>query len=68
MFPEHIASRSQDLEEAIHDVGQFYWGKADIWLTNSKIFSNRSKPIAIARIDAQDIDTIDDIKIVEKLL
>jgi len=68
IFPEHIASRSQDLEEAIHDVGQFYWGKADIWLTNSKIFSNRSKPIAIARIDAQDIDTIDDIKIVEKLL
>ena len=25
-YPEHEQSRSQDLEEAYHDAGQFYWG------------------------------------------
>ncbi|WP_235263684.1 pseudaminic acid cytidylyltransferase [Nitrincola sp. A-D6] len=27
MFPEHIGKRSQDLEEAFHDAGQFYWAE-----------------------------------------
>lgn len=31
-FPEHTATRSQDLEPAYFDVGQFYWGKPDAWL------------------------------------
>src|SRR6185369_859117 len=31
-FPEHISSRSQDLEEGYHDAGQFYWGKADAFI------------------------------------
>ena len=26
--PEHFGTRSQDLPEAWHDAGQFYWGKA----------------------------------------
>ena len=28
-WPEHINTRSQDLEEGYHDAGQFYWGKPD---------------------------------------
>lgn len=31
-FPEHTATRSQDLEPAYFDVGQFYWGKPEAWL------------------------------------
>jgi pseudaminic acid cytidylyltransferase len=27
MYHAHIAKRSQDLEEAYHDAGQFYWGE-----------------------------------------
>ncbi|RKX24313.1 MAG: pseudaminic acid cytidylyltransferase, partial [Candidatus Zixiibacteriota bacterium] len=30
--PEHFMTRSQDLEEAYHDAGQFYWGTALAWL------------------------------------
>ena len=30
--PEHAGTRSQDLEEAWHDAGQFYWGTAAAWL------------------------------------
>lgn len=26
-YPEHFNTRSQDLEEAYHDAGQFYWGR-----------------------------------------
>ena len=26
-FPEHFTSRSQDLPLALHDAGQFYWGR-----------------------------------------
>ncbi|WP_458645794.1 hypothetical protein [Psychrobacter phenylpyruvicus] len=31
--PEQFNARSQDLEEAYHDAGQFYWGTIDAWLT-----------------------------------
>ena len=68
MFPEHIASRSQDLEEAIHDVGQFYWGKTDSWLQNKAIFNTQSSTIMIPRRECQDIDCLDDLLLVEALL
>ncbi|MET0535996.1 MAG: pseudaminic acid cytidylyltransferase, partial [Steroidobacter sp.] len=31
-FPEHLLTRSQDLPEAWHDAGQFYWGRPQAWL------------------------------------
>ncbi len=31
-FPEHFQTRSQDLPEALHDAGQFYWGRPQAWL------------------------------------
>ena len=36
--PEHFNTRSQDLEEAYHDAGQFYWGRAEAWLRGRMIF------------------------------
>ncbi len=33
-------TRTQDLEPAYHDAGQFYWGKAEAWLTNKLIHSS----------------------------
>ena len=58
--PEHFNTRSQDLEEAWHDAGQFYWGKASAWLENKPIFSNDAVPVLIPRQRVQDIDTPDD--------
>ena len=37
--PEHLYTRSQDLEETFHDAGQFYWGRKNAWLTNNRILS-----------------------------
>ncbi len=58
--PEHFNSRSQDLEQAYHDAGQFYWGRATAWLKNRAIFSSTSTPVVLPRHRVQDIDTEED--------
>lgn len=58
--PEHFSTRSQDLEEAYHDAGQFYWGRADAWLQGKMIFSPTSLPVMLPRHRVQDIDTPED--------
>lgn len=58
--PEHFNTRSQDLPEAFHDAGQFYWGRADAWLDGRPLFSERAIPILLPRYRAQDIDTHED--------
>jgi len=60
LFPEHIGKRSQDLVEAIHDAGQFYWATTESWLTDGHIFGERSKPIMLPRHRIQDLDTEED--------
>ncbi len=58
-YPEYELTRTQDLEPAYHDAGQFYWGKADAWLTNNKVHSSGvGLPIPNWRV--VDIDTPDD--------
>jgi pseudaminic acid cytidylyltransferase len=59
-FPEHFGTRSQDLPVALHDAGQFYWGRPVAWIQGKRIFDNRSKPIVIPRWRVQDIDTPED--------
>lgn len=58
--PEEFNSRSQDLEEAYHDAGQFYWGRASAWLSEKKIFSSEASPVLLPRYRVQDIDTMED--------
>lgn len=58
--PEHFNTRSQDLEEAYHDAGQFYFGKAEAWLNNKPIFSKDSRAVILPRHLVQDIDTMED--------
>lgn len=59
-WPEHFATRSQDLPEAYHDVGQFYWGTPDAWLAEAPIFSDAATTILLPRHLVQDIDTPED--------
>jgi len=58
--PEHFNTRSQDLEEAYHDAGQFYWGRASAWQANKVIFGSDSVPVMLPRHRVQDIDTPED--------
>jgi N-acylneuraminate cytidylyltransferase len=58
--PEYFNTRSQDLEEAFHDAGQFYWGKSEAWIAEKVIFGSESVPVILPRHRVQDIDTPED--------
>lgn len=66
-FPEYFATRSQDLPVALHDAGQFYWGRPTAWLGDKRIFDRHSVPVIIPRWRVQDIDNWDDWKRAELL-
>ena len=59
IYPEFEIIRTQDLQQAYYDAGQFYWGKADKWLNNPKIHSNGIGYV-IPNWRVVDIDTPDD--------
>ena len=59
--PEHYMTRSQDLEEAYQDAGQFYWTKLN--KSSSEImFGKDSIAVVLPRHLVQDIDTLEDWK------
>lgn len=60
--PENFGVRSQDLEEAWHDAGQFYWGRASAWLEGKPMFTKDAAPLRLPRYRVQDIDTLEDWK------
>lgn len=60
MFPEWIGSRSQDLEEAIHDAGQFYWGTPAAFRLHDVVFNAAARAYLLPRHRVQDIDTLED--------
>lgn len=66
-WPEHRGSRSQDLEPAFHDAGQFYFGQRDAWLEERPFFSAQSRMHLLPRHRVQDIDTIEDWKRAEQI-
>jgi pseudaminic acid cytidylyltransferase len=66
-WPEHLHSRSNDLSEAYHDAGQFYWCDTEKFLKEEIVFSSDSVPVILPRYLAQDIDTPEDWETAEKL-
>ncbi|MFZ2657246.1 MAG: pseudaminic acid cytidylyltransferase [Victivallales bacterium] len=59
-WPEHRLTRSQDLPEAFHDAGQFYWIDARKYAIEKKLFSSDAVPVVLPRKLVQDIDTPED--------
>ena len=64
--PEYFNTRSQDLEEAYQDAGQFYFENLNVPL-HDIAFGKESIPIILPRYLVQDIDTLEDWEMVEKL-
>ncbi|TLP38537.1 pseudaminic acid cytidylyltransferase [Arcobacter arenosus] len=58
-WPENYMKRSQDLEEAYQDAGQFYWTKVGK-NSGEVMFGKDSIPIILPRHLVQDIDTLED--------
>ena len=59
-WKENFAKRSQDLEEAYQDAGQFYWANLDNSSSDDVFFGQDSVPIILPRHLVRDIDTLDD--------
>jgi N-acylneuraminate cytidylyltransferase len=61
--PEFIHHRSQDLEKAFHDAGQFYWFHIETLLKNRKLWTDNTGCIMLSEMQAHDIDTEEDWEI-----
>jgi pseudaminic acid cytidylyltransferase len=66
LYPEFAGTRTQDLEPAFHDAGQFYWGAARSWLDGLNIHQN-GRTIILPEWRVVDIDTPDDWQRAEAL-
>jgi len=59
-WPEYELTRSQDLPEAYHDAGQFYWLNVDKFLNEKNFYTDDSWPVILPRYLVQDIDNLED--------
>ncbi|CAB1061335.1 N-acylneuraminate cytidylyltransferase (EC [Olavius sp. associated proteobacterium Delta 1] len=66
IWPENLDTRSQDLPEAYHDAGQFYWADAKIYRKIKRFHSDNAMPVVIPRYLVHDIDTPEDWETAEK--
>ncbi len=60
VWPEYEMARSNDLPEAYHDAGQFYWLNVETFLKDRKIYAKNSRAFHLPRHRVQDIDTPED--------
>jgi len=63
---EHFYTRSQDLEEAYYDAGQFFWQNLE-YESDEIVFGKDSKPVILPRYLVQDLDTQEDWKRLEMM-
>ena len=59
-YSKNYNTRSQDLEEAYHDAGQFIWASPKVWKKCRPVFTSNSYPVILPRLRVQDIDTQED--------
>ena len=64
-YPEHRATRSQDLEPTYHDTGMFYWFRPAPVLAAGTLWTSNTGCVEIAELAAQDIDTPADWQLAE---
>ena len=66
IHPEYVGTRTQDLEPAYHDAGQFYWAAAETWLKGLPIHAN-GRSVVLPEWRVVDIDTPTDWERAEAL-
>jgi N-acylneuraminate cytidylyltransferase len=65
--PEHVETRTQDLEPAFFDAGQFYVAGGDFWVSGTTLADADPLLITLPRERAIDIDTIADWRAAESV-
>jgi len=64
-YPEHRNSRSQDLEAAYYDAGQFYFLRLSEFKNSKTLWPIKTKTIILKSSEAQDIDNEADWQLAE---
>ncbi len=64
-WPENYSKRSQDLPQAYHDAGLFYWYSRKYFEEKIAGFGENAYPYILDEEKVQDIDTLDDWKMAE---
>ena len=63
--PEHLLTRSQDLEPAFHDAGQFYWLRVQSFMKSKSLMGRGTSGIELSESMVQDIDNEEDWLVAE---
>lgn len=62
---KYLTTRSQDLEPAFHDSGQFYFISVEAFLEKQSLYTDNTGVIKLSELAAHDIDTLEDWEIAE---
>ena len=62
MWPEYETTRSQDVPQAYHDAGQFYWVDVERFRADPRLYAPEARPLVLPRYRVQDIDTEEDFR------
>ena len=63
-YPEHINTRTQDLDTIYHDCGQFYFWDVDAYINNTTGIWN-TVPYIMSEEETQDVDNESDFRLAE---
>lgn len=64
-YPEHLKSRTQDLEKVYHDAGQFYFVKINTLIEEKTVWCKHTAPLVLSELEVQDLDTLTDWQLAE---
>ncbi len=64
-YPEHLKSRTQDLEKVYHDAGQFYFVKTNTLIEEKTVWCKHTAPLVLSELEVQDLDTLTDWQLAE---
>lgn len=65
IHPENLIVRSQDLEPAYQDAGQFYFMNVATLLVKKSLVTDKTAGLLLTEMEAQDIDNLEDWRIAE---
>lgn len=64
-WPEYLQARSQDLEPAYHDAGQFYWFRVESLRRTGRLMTETSRGLELPDSEVQDVDNEVDWQLAE---
>lgn len=67
LYPEHVLTRTQDLDKSYFDAGQLYIGQVKSWRSQTPILGTNSSFITLDKYETVDIDDDTDWRLAEVL-